>query len=143
VTGPTTTTAYALLSCCGGGGDEGAISVVTGGWHYHTAGGLQDTLMLPLSLCLSDYETFRIPPLMSEGRFVRWTREGVEGRRRSVAEGGDGGDRPHKKPRKIFLNVSENKPSDRKISNFVRVDRLFCRIAISKVLRTFDPLNWN
>ena len=102
MTGPTTTTAYALLSCCGGGDDEGAISVVTGGWHYHTAGGLQDTLMLPLSLCLSDYETFRIPPLMSEGRFVRWTREGVEGRRRSVAEGAMGAIDPIKSPEKYF-----------------------------------------
>jgi len=39
---------------------------------------------------------------MSEGRFVRWTMEGVEGRRRSVAEGAMGAIDPIKSPEKYF-----------------------------------------
>jgi len=37
---------------------------------------------------------------------------------------------------KIFLNVNENKSRYRKLSSFVCVGRLLCRIAVSKVLRT-------
>jgi len=48
--------------------------------------------------------------------------------------GGDGDDHP----RKIFLDVSENKSRDRKLSNSVCVVRLLCQIAITwEVLRTF------
>ena len=48
--------------------------------------------------------------------------------------GGDGGDCPPEEDQKhkIFLNVSENKYSNRKLSNSVRFVRLLCRITISK-----------
>jgi len=42
--------------------------------------------------------------------------------------GGDGG--PPYEGQKICLNVSENKSSDRQVSNSTRVVRLLCQIAI-------------
>ena len=44
---------------------------------------------------------------------------------------------------KIFLNANENKSRYRKLSSFVCVGRLLCRIAVSKVLRTCWPPNQN
>ena len=58
---------------------------------------------------------------------------------RCIGNGRGGRSTSQKTARKVFYNVNENRSNDRKLSSFVRVVRLSCRIAILE--RTFWPIS--
>ena len=55
------------------------------------------------------------------------------------SDGSMGGDHPCKRAWKIFWNVSERKSSNWKLSLIPSMSSAYCRVALSKVLRTFLP----